>query len=169
MVLVLVMMVVVYIGSLLGDKECGARWCGISSFPPEPPGRHINCLYLTATIPHVTSDHLKPLKKCCFLQLSQARTPPFLGLMPAPTPLEPDNQLWRFSPGFRPTIGCFSRRGKNAPLSAARPTRPRPTMLELAKLLLLRRRSSFNDHVFALFPSCLLPGNVGGRLVEVVS
>ena len=70
MVLVLVMMVVVYIGSLLGDKECGARWCGISSFPPEPPGRHINCLYLTATIPHVTSDHLKPLKKCCFLQSS---------------------------------------------------------------------------------------------------
>ena len=151
MVLVMMVMVVVYIGSLLGDKECGARWCGISSFPPEPPGRHINCLYLTATIPHVTSDHLKPLKK--FLQLS----PPFLGLMPAPTPLEPDNQLWRFSPGFRPTIGCFSRRGKNAPLSAARPTRPRPTMLKLAKLLLLRRRSRFNDHVFPSFPWLLAP------------
>ena len=66
--MVLMVMVVVYIGSLLGDKECGARWCGISSFPPEPPGRHINCLYLTDTIPHVTSDHLKHLKK--FLQLS---------------------------------------------------------------------------------------------------
>ena len=89
--------------------------------------------------------------------------------MPAPTPLEPDNQLWRFSPGFRPTIGCFSRRGKNAPLSAARPAQPRPTMLQPAKLLLLRRTSRFNDHVFALFLSCLFLGNVGGRLVEAVS
>ena len=153
--MVLMVMVVVYIGSLLGDKECGARWCGISSFPPEPPGRHINCLYLTATIPHVTSDHLKPLKKCWILQLSLARTPPFLGLMPAPTPLEPDNQLWRFSPGFRPTIGCFSRRGKNAPLSAARPAQA--DNAPAGETLVAPPKIELQRSCFCSFPKLLAP------------
>ena len=84
------------------------------------PVRHINCSYLTNTIPHVTSAHLGQPKKCRFLQLNSPTaplpSPPFLlPLMLPSTPLQSDNQLWRFSPGFRPTIGCFSSRGKNAP------------------------------------------------------
>ena len=87
--------------------------CAISSFPA-PPSRHINCHYLTNTIPHVTSAHLRRSQKVeVFATL--LKPPPFLPLMLPSTPLQSDNQLWRFSPGFRPTIGCFSSRGKNAP------------------------------------------------------
>ena len=95
--------------------------CAISSFPA-PPSRHINCHYLTDTIPHVTSAHLRWIQKSVDFCTSPTSStsllplpPPSLPLMLASTPLQSDNQLWRFSPGFRPTIGCFSTRGKNAP------------------------------------------------------
>ena len=96
--------------------------------------------------------------------------PPSLPLMLASTPLQSDNQLWRFSPGFRPTIGCFSTRGKNAPCpphDRPRPGRHCPGRLGLSKL------ENCSPEEVQLCVLLLLaispPRNVGGRLVEVGS
>ena len=157
--------------------------CAISSFPA-PPSRHINCHYLTNTIPHVTSAHLRWIQKSVDFCTSPTSStsllplpPPSLPLMLASTPLQSDNQLWRFSPGFRPTIGCFSTRGKNAPCpphDRPRPGRHCPGRLGLSKLGPgLSKLENCSPEEVQLCVLLLLaispPRNVGGRLVEVGS
>ena len=58
----------------------------ISSFPRLPVRLNINYPYLTNTIPHVTSAHLKHPKKCRFLQLAKYNSTP-TSLFPLPSSL----------------------------------------------------------------------------------
>ena len=147
----------------------------ISSTDGEP---HINCPYLTTAIPPVTSAHLNVAEKAEVFAIGLQDFPSFLlPLMPAPTPLRSDNQLWPFSPRIPSDYRLFFQpQGKNAPCPQHGWTRPAQrlqlkTVVAQEQVSRVLRKSNFS--IF-LSPGCLLLLSplviwVGGLLVQLGS